>query len=1148
MKSYRLACVSLLLWFGLAGGLVAAERHLEFVEGLRDREYYDFAVLYLEQLEARKDVPADVKAVIPYEKALTLLQGVRTVRNPEAQGKQLDNARLFLEQFLKANPTHPNAPQANTELANVLLGKAKVEVQQARSPSNQGQKSKHQEKAREYIAQARTVFQNAHDQYKAAFTRHPTFIDRTKDKDAYDAKERDLVHYIQAQINLAIVTYEEAQTYDATVPEFKSQLGKAAVEFEKINNEYRSLLAGLHARMWQGKCFEEMGDITKALGIYKELLSHGEDHRGPALKSLQDRVTLFRFICLNTEQRKDYQVVVQEAGAWLKSNPGAERLSRIGLGIQWEQARALELLADKPDANPIDQERLYNQALVAARSVNRFPGEYKEASGAAIQRLMRKLNKEGGDPKDFDTAFGQAQELFEKVRNQLEVVKGAQDPTEKKKVEDDLEVNLKETARILSLALSLVNRNKDSLDNINRARFWLCYVYYYMKDKSYESAILGEFLARRYKDANPDVALDAAYLAMAAYGKAYNAAPEDQRQIDVDRMVDICTYIAAQWPNSERTNDARINVGKMYKRIKQPVEAAKWFLQVPETAPQYYNALMEAGQAYWDTYADASVLPEDKRPPKEQLDDWQNKARQTLQDAITKLEAKLPKDAPPDRDITIAKFYLVGILNGMGDYKAALEWTTGGARSLTTAVAVAKGEKRPASGVKSKAFASAVYRELLRSDVGVQQLDKAREAMKELENIEGSGGGGAAVTQIYLKLGLELQKEVKRLQSANDPRLADVLKSFETFLDDMFNRKEGQDYASLVWVGETYYALAEGLETGDKPRAEGYFTRAGAALQSIRDLAAKDPKFIPSKAAETAIKMRLATCKRRQKSFADALQLVTEILVEKPQTLSAQEEAARIYQDWAAAGGAGDVNKWNLAILGDQADDAQPTSKKKVAPKAEAKPHVVWGWLEIGNRLGRNLQQSQTTVNPDLEKQFLEARYNVALCRFKYGMAQSSKQKKTPILTEAMRDINVTASLSENLGGGESWERFNKLHRDILQEFHDQGLKLNGAPVAKITDLEKRIKADATETAAAPDDAPKKAVKKKAKSAKVAKKKKPESRGAGLWIALVLVLLAAGGGGYYLLRVKGRQAAADEEDEEDAPKPEAKKRTRTQSS
>src|SRR5450759_3011512 len=96
----RLRRLNVLAVVFLAGATVfstapvrAAEPYLEFVRGLRDREYHDYALLYLEQLEKRTDVPADVKEVIPFEKAITLLRGAQGLRNPEAQSRQLDQAR-----------------------------------------------------------------------------------------------------------------------------------------------------------------------------------------------------------------------------------------------------------------------------------------------------------------------------------------------------------------------------------------------------------------------------------------------------------------------------------------------------------------------------------------------------------------------------------------------------------------------------------------------------------------------------------------------------------------------------------------------------------------------------------------------------------------------------------------------------------------------------------------------------------------------------------------------------------------------------------------------------------------------------------------------------------------------------------------------
>src|SRR5262249_54136523 len=156
--------------------------------------------------------------------------------------------------------------------------------------------------------------------------------------------------------------------------------------------------------------------------------------------------------------------------------------------------------------------------------------------------------------------------------------------------------------------------------------------------------------------------------------------------------------------------------------------------------------------------------------------------------------------------------------NNAGDYKGALDLLSEGPLSVLAATAAPGGDEsnRPAKGpVSSRQFAGLAQQGVLRAYIGLADLDKARMTMHALEKIEGAGGGGASLTRIYLDLGKELEKEVQRLQAGRDPRLAEVIKSFETFLEDMSNRKDGQDLGSLVWIAETYKALGEGLERGD---------------------------------------------------------------------------------------------------------------------------------------------------------------------------------------------------------------------------------------------------------------------------------------------------------------------------------------------
>src|SRR5262245_36612299 len=92
------------VWLIAAVTLAAQEPYQEFTRALRDNNFHDMALFYLDQLATRPGVPDDVRQVIPYEKAITLLESSRITRSPERQLEQLDQALAFLEQFVKDTP------------------------------------------------------------------------------------------------------------------------------------------------------------------------------------------------------------------------------------------------------------------------------------------------------------------------------------------------------------------------------------------------------------------------------------------------------------------------------------------------------------------------------------------------------------------------------------------------------------------------------------------------------------------------------------------------------------------------------------------------------------------------------------------------------------------------------------------------------------------------------------------------------------------------------------------------------------------------------------------------------------------------------------------------------------------------------------
>ena len=990
--------------------LQAKEPYLEFVQGLRERQYFDSAMLYLQSLETRENVPEEIKQVIPFEKAVTMLRSSQFSQNPDAQSELLDQAQAYLEQFIKNSPRHELVARANTELARILLGKAQVLTWKSRSPANKDNRLKFQQDARKNVAKAKVIFQKAHDAYKKQWESYGVYIpEEEKEKRAARKKVEGL--YMRSQLDLATCTYEDAQTYDRDSKEFKDKLRTASLEFEEVHTKYRSQYAGLYARTMQGKCFEEQDDIRKALGIYDELLSH--PGKSPGLIKLQNQVLHFRLICLNHETRKDFQLVIQEASDWLKRNGRSSR-TQVGLGIRWELARAQEALATDRNTPEAERGRLLRQALENVRQINRYASPYKDVSRTAIQRILVLLDREPGDPKDFDSAFGSANSLLDQVGPLREKVKEAEKSKDQKKIQnanEELQAQLSETERIYRLALALAD-DKSPAKQINSARYKLAYIFY-LQRKNYDAAVVGKYLAIRLKKDDPTVALDAAYLAMAGFSQAYNDAPQQYKEKNLQLILDISQFIATNWPNSDRATDARLGMGRILRRSDKPLEAAKWYAEVPATAPQYPTAQLETGQALWAAYLNIAFKESTSQTP-EELNKMRDQAAKHLEVGITKMQEKTPASKPAPTDLVRAKVSLSQIEIMRGNDAKAIEWLTKDPHSVVKAIHVEKEQDRPKEdiNIKSTAFASLAYQYLLRAYIGTRQLDKAEQARSSLEKIAGASGG-AALTAVYVELGRELQQELERLKKLGDQeRLEKVRSGFESFLSQLAKRKGGQSYSSLIWIAETYFSMAQGSKESPQ-KASQYYSDATGAFEEILERGENDPDFIDP-ARLDGVKLRLVNCKRQERDFETAESLIKSVLKKNSKALDAQIEAALVYQDWGEYGG--EPKHFLDAVRGKKFKDGT----------------VIWGWGNIAKRLQMSLNAGQS--RPEYKEKHREAQYQLAQSRYLYAQNASGPKEAKEQLQRAKIEITTFTSLTPDLPDTPWWDKFDTLYQDIQQQ------------------------------------------------------------------------------------------------------------------
>lgn len=981
-----------------AGSVRGQEPFLQFVEGLRQRGYYDTAIEYLDSLKARADVPAEVRDVLDLERGVTLQQQGAASRVEDEREKALTDAATALKSFLAQHAQHPQAAMANSLLGELLFNRSESLIWKTLEQESAEARAPLQAEARGLIDQARGIFQTAHDQYKAQYEKFPKFIDESKDEELLLQRQEAENRFLRALLNLARCTYERGQTFDKGSEERKQTLTQAAKEFEDIHTSRRTNSVGLYARLMEGKCFQEQDDIGRALGIYNEILGHPSDK--PFMQSLRGTARQFRLICLNDPQRNDYDVVIQEALQWSQANRQLTTTS-YGLGILWEQAIAEEKKSQTRELPEKEKSDLLQFALNHAEQVGKYPGAFREPALAMARRLKVVLGEKDREPRDFATAFERARGMITQIQGLSDEVARAADEAERTAKRAALDNHLGEVARLLRLALDLRDPGSDA-KAVADTRYLLSYVML-RQGNALDAIVLSTYTMAQDQKAAPETALNCTEVAMAAAVAVWNRG-EGDRDFETRLLKDVCQQILTLYPQSSRAGEARMRLGNVYRTLQQPLEAVKWFMEVPESDPQHASARIAAGQSYWAAWTqNAAVTLEEGAEPSvaaEETARWKTEAKALLTQGIDLTRAKVGNMSLPGEELAAAEVSLAAILNQEGDFAGAIGRLTANAEnSVMAAIELPEGSERPEAGIQSRSFAGLAWRLLLRAYVGTQQIDQALQSMAQLEKV-----GGDDILQAYTQLGMELQEELRRLQAAGEAeRLGQVRTSFEQFLGKVYESRNKSDFNSLLWIGETYYGLGQGV-AADPAAAAGYFEKAGNAYSEILQ------QSLVSADGAPAVQLRLARCRRRQGQFTEALQLVETILTANAMNLDVQFEAAHVLSDW---GEKSEPERLKQAILG--------------PPATGGKPAVVWGWAALSKRLRQLVMKDPQS---EFRPRFFEARYELGNARRRLARVLPDKSAGTAQLKSAMAELASLVQAYRDLDPP-TYARFDRLYQDL---------------------------------------------------------------------------------------------------------------------
>jgi len=1036
-----------------------AEEARKFLEALRERGYYDTAQQYLEMMRTSPLMTdQEFKESIDYEIGLTLIESARTGRSITEREKQLAEAKEKFEKFIQEHPNHKLAAGANTKLADLLVERGNILVEQANNPNKADQKTQLLDEARKLYDQAQKVFEGLEQRFLEEHRKFPKLLDKTKDAVKYEARAQVRKNLLQTRLSLATVIYQISKTHPPGSKEGKAALIKSAEKYKEMYEKYSIYMAGLYGHMWEARCYKELAaaetDKAKAKEYYEkayyaleDLLLEEDD--SPPFQILKDKALVIFLETALQEKGAKRADALKRFEAWEKATPGDEESSEEGLALKYTAAEIMYQQA-KAEKDAKKKRELLAAGKKLFEAVCRFPGDYRKKARAALQRPeYHDPSLKRPEPVNFAEARDRAAEALGRTQD-------------KSLAEDEIAAARQEAIKYYRMALKMKEPTTPT-DEINLIRYYLSHLYWSSEDL-YEAAVMGHFMAVHYP--NSTGGKDGATIAMAAYAKLAQQAEEEleavranngaQDEIDRltgdaqffgDSMVRIAQDITQRRKGQPEADQAWVMlISNALERDKLD-DAEKFLENISPDSEKRGTIELILGQKLWAGYLtklhqhqaakkqyETLLKQTDNPPPQEQLDQIKadldktqgelteivEKAKKVLEDGIRRMRKPIDAGtAQPDYTLVASVLSLAQVYIGAGEPEKAVAWLDDEKIGAVTLVKA----NHPATNREN--FAVATYKAALRAYVGVQETDKAQQAMQALEKLVGQSGdaqAAAKLTQIYLTLGLQLKEHLSGLRAAGKPQEAKAAaRSFEAFLDVVRNREEGHNFASLIWVAKTFVGLGDSLATeGEAPSDEArrFYGKAAETYQQILGKL-DDPNFGAPENVATAVEILGARCLRKTGQYEEAKNVLVKILQQRESMLDAQVEVALTYQAWGMDKTLDDDTPLGIAISG-------------------TKLHKeVWGWGLLARRVQRNLEKFNDV--------FHKARYNLAVCRFEQGKRKSTESTRKKYYEQAVEDILKVYRLYPEMGGTEWYEKYDQLLQEIQVALGQEPTGLQGA-------------------------------------------------------------------------------------------------------
>ena len=247
------------------------------------------------------------------------------------------------------------------------------------------EKQQLRDQAGQFYDRAADFFRQRQDAIRQSLQEMPKTLNPATQSALIDQREQLRAEYIQVQLVAATITYEKAALVKEQTEKHHELLKQAAEAYGQTAEKYRGRLAGLYALLYQGRCYEDLGDRKQALALYEQLLE--QPGSSDELRPLITKAVRRAMECRMHQTVGQLDRAIQEGEKWIGEIRQDEQEDPDWLELRWWVGQANYTKAKLPDTSPPERQRLLANARGHLTEVSRSGGAWAEDAQGLLAQL-----------------------------------------------------------------------------------------------------------------------------------------------------------------------------------------------------------------------------------------------------------------------------------------------------------------------------------------------------------------------------------------------------------------------------------------------------------------------------------------------------------------------------------------------------------------------------------------------------------------------------------------------------------------------------------------------------------------------------------------------------------------------------------------